>query len=372
MDRTRIVSRPAVVIASVFLFVTPVACFAAGGVQEKGDSDRTDRSNRSEKAQTNAPDRGIENGAGARPASGRIPVCTEQSPVSELGCSQPEPAGHSLSTRDSTTAVKQSPPGAGLRGSDFSFGESQPSQGTGGVGGGAPYGRSESLDLRKLSLEADDPMAPLTSFGFETSYAASLWGIRGTPGQSAMDYRSTIPLSVLGRSNILRVSLPYAATSSGGLGWGTIEVTDLMTFSEKWGRWGVGAAASLGASGGFGIDAFRAGPALSFVTSKGGWLVGVLSTNTFSKNMALSSIQPVIAYHFGSGWSVGAGELQYQVDWNRRGFATVPVGFQIGKVVQHGSQYLRFSVAPQYNVRNIYGATRWSISIGVAVLLPNN
>ena len=106
--------------------------------------------------------------------------------------------------------------------------------------------------------------------------------------------------------------------------------------------------------------------------NKGGWLIGALNRNTISKNMTLSSLQPVIAYHFGRGWSLGSGELHYQIDWNRRSFATAPVGFQIGKVVQHGSQYLRFSVAPQYNLRNTYGATKWSVTIGVAVLSPND
>jgi hypothetical protein len=97
----------------------------------------------------------------------------------------------------------------------------------------------------------------------------------------------------------------------------------------------------------------------------------MFNRNTFSTNMALTSLQLVISYHFSRGWSVGAGELQYQIDWNRRGFATTPIGFQVGKVVQHGSQYLRFSVAPQYNVRNVYGAPRWSVTIGIAVLSPN-
>jgi hypothetical protein len=372
MNGTHIVRRqPVLIIASVFLLAISASASASPIAQDKGGGAKIDQGDKPEKEQAARARGAAQNGPGAEGARERKGICTERSAVSEFGCAQADGSEREDGIPRATRVAKQSQ-STGWWNTGFHLDERQPSPAFGGSASqAAPYLSSEPPGLRKLSLGADDPMAPLPSIAFQTSYAGSIWGVKGTPNQSQAVYRPTIPFSVMGNWNILRMSLPYGATSGSGPGWGTIEVTDLLTVSEKWGRWGAGAAASLGTSGGFGIDAFRAGPALSYVLNRGGWLIGMLNRNTFSKNMALTSLQPVISYHFSGGWSVGAGELQYQIDWNRGGFATAPVGFQIGKVVQHGSQYLRFSAAPQYNVRNVYGASRWSVTIGIAVLWSN-
>jgi hypothetical protein len=194
--------------------------------------------------------------------------------------------------------------------------------------------------------------------------------MKGAPGETQTLYRPAIPFNFLGASSILRVSLPYAAASSGQIAGGNVEVMDLVGVSNKWGHWGAGAVATFGASSGFGIDTFRAGPAMSFVANRGSWLLGAVNKNLFSKNAAGSSIQPIISYQLRSGWSLGVGDLEYRFDWNRRVFATTPVGFQIGKVVEHGSRYFRFFVGPQYNLRPYYGAPRWTVTMGVSILSP--
>jgi hypothetical protein len=48
----------------------------------------------------------------------------------------------------------------------------------------------------------------------------------------------------------------------------------------------------------------------------------------------------------------------------------VPVGFQIGVVRSIAGQPFRFSVNPQWNLKNITGAVESSVIFTVALLIP--
>lgn len=57
-------------------------------------------------------------------------------------------------------------------------------------------------------------------------------------------------------------------------------------------------------------------------------------------------------------------------DWKRGGWVSLPLGFQIGKVLPVGRQPMRFAVNPQYNFQEIPGASRFSVTVTVAVIVP--
>ena len=48
----------------------------------------------------------------------------------------------------------------------------------------------------------------------------------------------------------------------------------------------------------------------------------------------------------------------------------MPVGFQLGKVVKVSGQPMRFAVNPQYNLRDLPGAERFSLVFTATLLLP--
>ena len=234
------------------------------------------------------------------------------------------------------------------------------------------YEQPDRPDLRFLSEQANNPLTSLGSYAFETSYLSPPLGMKGWPGQVETLYRVAVPLTILGASSTLQIRLPYAVASTGRRdGAGNVEVMDLIGVSNRWGQWGVGGVATLGTIDWFGVNTFQAGPALAFVTRAGHWQLGAVNRNLFSQHAAVSSIQPVIAYQAGRGWSVSAGDIEYKLDWHQKGAMAIPAGIQVGKVVEHGSSYYRFSVAPQYNVRSIYGSPRWTVKIGVAILGPH-
>jgi hypothetical protein len=48
----------------------------------------------------------------------------------------------------------------------------------------------------------------------------------------------------------------------------------------------------------------------------------------------------------------------------------MPIGIQVGKVVQVGKQPVRFFANPEYNARNIDGAPHWTLRFGLTILAP--
>jgi hypothetical protein len=137
-----------------------------------------------------------------------------------------------------------------------------------------------------LSRKATDPTASLMSFQISDWYTASLHGVDGSANQIVA--RIALPFEISGVANIFRVTLPYV-TSSPGTGSAVSDTTDIAVplprsngpdglsdttvfdiavFSERWGRWGVGAAGSLPTgTNGLTQEKWTLGPAAGFVNS---------------------------------------------------------------------------------------------------------
>src|SRR5215831_3425330 len=365
MDHTRIAVGRSMLRASICLLVLALPALAMPRVQDKGATKGSDGPRSST----------VSNQSEARPAnlSGASSTaksnCDQESAVSEFSCAGVGSMGPVIAPANGPRRVAPGLFGRGIRGllatqtpSTSSFGLSS-----------TTYQQPDPPDLRFLSEQANNPLTSLGSYAFETSYLSPPLGMKEWPGQVETLYRATVPLSILGASSTLQIRLPYAVASTGRRdGAANVEVMDLIGVSNRWGQWGAGAVATLGTIDRFGLNTFQAGPALAFVTRNGHWQLGAVNRNLFSQHAAMSSIQPVIAYHAGRGWSVSAGDIEYKLDWHQKGPMAIPAGIQVGKVVESGSRYYRFSVAPQYNVRGIYGTPRWTVTIGVAILGPHD
>ena len=364
MDHTRIAVGRSMLRATICLLVLALPALAMPRVQDKGATKGSDEPRSST----------VSNQSEARPAniSGASSTaksnCDQESAVSEFSCTGVGSMGPVIAPANGPRRVAPGLFGRGIRGllatqtpATSSFGLSN-----------TTYQQPDPPDLRFLSEQANNPLTSLGSYAFETSYLSPPLGMKEWPGQVETLYRATVPLSILGASSTLQIRLPYAVASTGRRdGAANVEVMDLIGVSNRWGQWGAGAVATLGTIDRFGLNTFQAGPALAFVTRAGHWQLGAVNRNLFSQHAAVSSIQPVIAYHAGRGWSVSAGDIEYKLDWHQKGPMAIPASIQVGKVVEHGSSYYRFSVAPQYNVRSIYGSPRWTVKIGVAILGPH-
>jgi hypothetical protein len=67
-------------------------------------------------------------------------------------------------------------------------------------------------------------------------------------------------------------------------------------------------------------------------------------------------------------FSVALGDLQLIYDWEQSEFVSLPIGAQLNYITRLGPQPIRLFVNPQYNFRDLRGASRFSTAFGAALL----
>ena len=131
------------------------------------------------------------------------------------------------------------------------------------------------------------PRGPLQS---RVSFARRLTQLQGyyTPNlhnadgsASLLQFRAAIPFEVGGYSNIARLTMPYVTHSATGeTGLSDTTLSDLVTFTRPWGRFGFGAVALLPTGDeGIGAGQWALGPAMGFTVQQGPLLWGLFNQN---------------------------------------------------------------------------------------------
>jgi hypothetical protein len=231
-----------------------------------------------------------------------------------------------------------------------------------------PAGKPAS-DAGDLSVQATDPTASLMSFNFIGAFATSYHGIDDSG--TTLKLQPVVPFRAFGVSNILRVVVPYQVDGPGDEGLKSVTIFDLAVLPQKWGRLAVGPVMSLSESASGDPSTFAIGPAVGAMKPLSKKLnVGMFTQNLFASDVAITQLQPIAAYQLGHGWALSLGDLQFIYDWERSGWVSVPVGFQIGVVRAIARQPMRFAINPQWNVRNVTGATKGQITFTVTLLAP--
>jgi hypothetical protein len=234
----------------------------------------------------------------------------------------------------------------------------------------------ESLEREEdeLARRATDPTASPPNLAFINDVALVHWPRQDGTSVGEVGYQirfqPVIPFKAWGVANILRITIPYQVAGPVPSGLEPIAIFDLVILPQSWGRIGVGAVGSFGASA---SDAPHAagGPALGFVAGVTTKLnLGVFNQNLFGNGVALSQLQPIAAYQLGSGWSLSLGDLQWVIDWNRGELVSMPLGVQLGKVLPIAGQPMRFAVNPQYDLKDVASGSRFSVLLTVQLLLP--
>lgn len=224
-------------------------------------------------------------------------------------------------------------------------------------------------DTSDLSRAATDPTAPLLAINFINDFRSSYYDSDDSGYE--VRFQPVIPFNAWGYGNILRVVVPYQVGGPGNEGLKNVSVFDLVVFPQDWGRFGVGPVASMTQSDSETASKFAIGPAIGGVAQiSETWSAGAFNQNLFGNDVAISQFQPIVTYQMGGGWSLSAGDLQFVYDWNGGRFVSVPLGFQIGVVTDEFGQPIRFSVNPQWNLKNIEGANKTKVIFTVTILAP--
>jgi hypothetical protein len=75
------------------------------------------------------------------------------------------------------------------------------------------------------------------------------------------------------------------------------------------------------------------------------------------------TITPTLTYNLAGGWFGGYSDFDWIFDWKNNGEATIPIGFQLGRVFAVDSVPLSLSLEAGYNVVRPSDSPEWLIGI---------
>lgn len=222
-------------------------------------------------------------------------------------------------------------------------------------------------DQGDLSRQVVDPTASLMTLGLKLNHIDRFRGL-GNESASQIQLQPVIPFEGFGVPNILRITGTYNLDGPRGSGLNDIALFNLFVINEPWGRWGFGPVMDFINDPLPGGDDFTVGPAIGAVLGQGKWTYGIFNQNFFGSNTGLSSIQPVLAYQLGDGYSLSAGDSQITYDWERSEWVNLPLGVALNKVTQVGGQPMKLSINPEYNFRDIQGSSEFTLRFGLSFI----
>ena len=227
----------------------------------------------------------------------------------------------------------------------------------------------------ELSRRATDPTASPLTFGLindvTTSYRDRADGTPIDENGYQLKFQPVLPFKAWGVANILRMTVPYQVSGPGPDGLKDLTIFDMAILPQSWVRLGIGVVGSFAAATSEVSAHATVGPAIGFVAQMSKRLsLGLFNQNLFGNDVAISQIQPILAYQLGSGWSLSLGDLQWPYDWKRGEFASMPIGLQLGKVLPVAKQPMRFAVNPQYDMKDLPNGSRFKVLFTVTLLLP--
>ena len=214
-----------------------------------------------------------------------------------------------------------------------------------------------------LANQVNNPAAPVTFIQFRNILVPAVPGTNGVTNSLQMQPVLPIgPFKSFPWVQLVKITMPlYVAVPGtvdlqqfGATGVGDLQVFDLVSVKQSWGRWGFGpalvfptASANLTGSG-----KYQAGPAFAAIyTGVKNLTVGAIVQNPISyagdpnrPNVNNMLITPTLTYNLKDGWFAGLSDFNWSFNWENDGAATIPLGVQVGKVVTIGRQPVSLSV----------------------------
>ena len=156
----------------------------------------------------------------------------------------------------------------------------------------------------------------------------------------------------------LYVVVPGSVSSqgqpSGETGVGDLQLFDLLTFKQSWGRWGFGPAFVFptASADALGTGKWQLEPSVvAMFTGVKNLTAGAVVQNPISFAGSSSrpsvnnmTITPTLTYTLSKGWFAGISDYDLTFDWENAGAATIQLGVQVGQVVTIGRQPVSLSV----------------------------
>ena len=177
------------------------------------------------------------------------------------------------------------------------------------------------------------------------------------------------------------LTIAYAPTPHEQSGLTDLQTSFFLTpRKESTWIWGAGPIFQFptASSSELGSGRWAAGPTAALVYTEGPWFGGILSYHlmSFAGNRARGSvnqtyIEPEISYNFESGWYLQC-DPAMTYDWtaDTANAWTIPMGADVGKAFNIGSQSLSLQVGAYDLVKRPDGAPQWIMRMSVTFLYP--
>jgi hypothetical protein len=221
---------------------------------------------------------------------------------------------------------------------------------------------------QSLASKVVDPSAGLSSITVQDKAAFTRWGISN--GENEVDIQPVLPWTAAGHLNIFRVRVPFITDNvPGATGLDAVQAFNLTIFPRGGVKVLFGVLFQFAPDRGQQAGNFGIGPVAGAVKSRHGWTYGLLNQNIFGSHIASSQLQPILAKTLSPKVSMALGDLQVAYDWEGGRWTSLPIGAQLNYITGLGRQPIRLFVNPQYNFRNLTGASQFSTTFGLALLL---
>ena len=218
------------------------------------------------------------------------------------------------------------------------------------------------ISAEELANQVNNPAAPLTLLQFRDVLLPSVPGTNGAV--NAFQIQPVLPIGPFHSFPIVQLvkitipfnALPLAAVPSttGESGMGDFAVVDLFTFGAKWGKWGFGPSLVFPTASStlLGQGKWQAGPTVALIyTAKKNLTVGLIAQNPISfagdatrPDVNNLIITPTLTYTLKHGVFAGLSDFNWTFNWEDGGAPTIPIGFQIGKIVRLRKQPVSLSI----------------------------
>src|SRR5262245_44838115 len=217
----------------------------------------------------------------------------------------------------------------------------------------------------ELASQVNNPAAPITFLQFREIMFPNIPGTGGVT--HGVEIQPVIPIrrsKTIPFLQLIKITLPIASVPSpvNRSGLGDLQFFDLVSIKQSWGRWGFGPALVFptATARALGAGKWQAGPSFALIYTKAeNWTIGAILQNPISFAGDSSRpgvnnliITPTATYNFPkylipgrwpNGWFAGLSDYNITFDWENGGAATIPLGFQFGRVFHVNKQALSLS-----------------------------
>jgi hypothetical protein len=228
-----------------------------------------------------------------------------------------------------------------------------------------------SVSPQDLSNQVNNPAAPVTFIQFRDILIPSVAGTNGPI--NALEMQPVVPIGPFHSfpyTQLMKITLPMFISTPGvappmacigcpplstsASGMGDLQLFDLLSIKQSWGRWGIGPTVIFptATETQLGAGKWQAGPSVAIIyTGIKNLTAGFVLQNPISyagspnrPDVNQMVITPTFTFNLAKGWFVGLSDYNFTWNWESGGAATIPLGMQVGKVVRLGRQPVSMSI----------------------------